>query len=84
MQKGKATLNILQIKQECALHLFKKENIIKENDIDILSIIEKYLINLYTLKLNIIYFIAEKDQFFSAYLSIEEDKLLEAKKKRYN
>ena len=27
MQKGKATLNILQIKQECALHLFKKENI---------------------------------------------------------
>ena len=27
MQKGKAILNILQIKQECALHLFKKENI---------------------------------------------------------
>lgn len=27
MQKGKAILDILQIKQECALHLFKKENI---------------------------------------------------------
>lgn len=35
--------------------LFNKENIIKENDVDIISVIQKYLSSLYISKLNMVY-----------------------------
>ena len=64
--------------------LFKKENIIKETDIDISSIIEKYLVGLYNLKLNMLYFMAEKEQFFSSFLTIEEEKIEENLEEKNN
>ena len=64
--------------------LFKKENIIKETDIDISSIIEKYLVDLYNLKLNMLYFMAEKEQFFSSFLTIEEEKIEENLEEKNN
>ena len=52
--------------------VFKKPNTVTENDIDIICIIKNYLSYLYTKILNIFYFKAEKDHFFSALLSFAE------------
>ena len=49
--------------------LFNKENIIKENDVDIISVIQKYLSSLYISKLNIFFFKAENDHYFSIFIS---------------
>ena len=68
------TKQIFKKNEDIINEIFKRENIIKKNDIDIISVIEQYLINLYNTKLNILFFIAENDQFFSSYLSNEEEK----------
>ena len=54
--------------------IFKEEKLFQNNFIDILPIIKRYLYNIYISKLNLLFFKAEKDQFFSSLLSNEEDK----------
>ena len=49
--------------------LFNKENIIKENDVDIISVIQKYLSSFHISKLNIFFFKAENDHYFSIFIS---------------
>jgi hypothetical protein len=46
---------------------------VQEKDIDIASVLENYLLNLYIVKLNILFFKAEKDQFFSTLLTNQEN-----------
>ena len=57
--------------------IFKKKNTINESDIDIVSIIKRYLLNLYIHKLNLLVFKAEKDHFFSSLLSFNESNYIE-------
>jgi len=66
--------------------LFNKEKIIKENDVDILSVIQKYLSSLYISKLNIFFFKAENDHYFSSLLTnqIDESKNVEIKDENNN
>ena len=52
--------------------LFKSEFSIQSKDIDMVSIIIRYLSESYTRKLSILYFKVEQDQFFSSLLSINE------------
>jgi len=52
--------------------IFKSENSVNQDDIDMISIIGKYLTNYYIKKLNYLYFKAEQDQFFSSLLSQNE------------
>ena len=47
----------------------KEEGSINEDDIDMITIIKRYLSNYYKKKLNYLYFRAEQDQFFSTILS---------------
>ena len=54
--------------------LFKQENIVKYNDRDINGIIYEYLLIEYSNYLSQFYYKAEKDNFFAALLSNEEDK----------
>ena len=65
------TKHIFNDKEDIINTLFNKENIIKENDIDILSVIQKYLLSLYISKLNIFFIKAENDHFFSSLLTNE-------------
>ena len=57
--------------------IFQKEKLFQNNFIDILPIIERYLHKIYISKLHLLFFKAEKDQFFSSLLSNEEDKAKE-------
>ena len=51
--------------------IFKEKNQFDGKEIEILSVIKKYLSNLYTKQLSLMYFKAEKDQFFSSLLTNE-------------
>ena len=62
--------------------IFKEENN-QEIFIDILTIIENYIYNIYISELNLLFFKAEKDQLFSSLLSIEEDNDKNKEKKEY-
>jgi hypothetical protein len=66
--------------------LFNKENIIKENDVDIISVIQKYLSSLYISKLNIFFFKAENDHYFSSLLGnqLDESQKVEIKDENDN
>ena len=52
---------------------FKQKNVFFGDEIDLLSIIKKYLLKEYLSNLNLFFFKAEKDQFFSTLLSNEID-----------
>ena len=69
--------NQIEIKENLIKELFQKEDLVKLNDKDIISIINNYLSNQYINYLSYFYFIAEKDNFFCTLLSIEEDKEFE-------
>ena len=66
--------------------IFKKQDTINADDVDLVSIIIKYLSESYSHQLNLFIFKAEKDHFFSSVLSIEEEKAkleeIENKKKK--
>ena len=49
--------------------IFKTDNLITGEEIEILSVIKKYLTKIYTNQLSLMYFKAEKDQFFSSLLT---------------
>ena len=49
--------------------IFKTDNLITGEEIEILSVIKKYLTKIYTKQLSLMYFKAEKDQFFSSLLT---------------
>ena len=55
--------------------VFKEKNILKIEDIEIISVIKRHLSKEYSRLLNLFYFKAEKDQFFSSLLSnaLEEE-----------
>ena len=52
--------------------IFKIPNIVENNDIDMISVIKKYLSSIYTKNLNLLIFKAEKDSIFSSLLSFDE------------
>ena len=54
------------------IKIFKSEFSVNSNDIDMINIIQRYLIEFYTRKLNLFYYRTEQDQFFSSLLSIKE------------
>ena len=62
----------LTVQDNIISKIFNNPNYITENDIDIICIIKNYLSFLYTKILNLFYFKAEKDHFFSALLSFAE------------
>ena len=58
--------------EDIFIKIFKEENNIQVNSIDITSIIKNYLSDIYISKLNLLFLKGEKDQFFSSLLSNEE------------
>ena len=60
--------------------IFKEKDLFTGEEIEIISIIKKYLSKLYTKQLSLMFFKAEKDQFFSSLLSNELEKKLWPKK----
>ena len=62
----------ITFKDDLISKILKTENTISESDIDIICIVKNYLSHLYTKNLNLFYFKAEKDHFFSSLLSFAE------------
>ena len=54
------------------IKIFKSKFSINPNDIDLINIIKRNLIEFYIRKLNLFYYRTEQDQFFSSLLSIKE------------
>ena len=54
------------------INAFKTKNLVSIYDTNILSSIQRYLIEIYSRLLNLFYYKAEKDQFFSTLLSIQK------------
>ena len=73
--------NQMDKEEDIIFTVFKAENSVNKDDIDMISIIQRYLSDLYLKKLNLIYFKAEQDQFFSSLLSTEEINEMNRKKK---
>ena len=57
--------------------IFKKKNSITADDVDLVSVIIKYLSEKYAHQLNLFVFKSEKDHFFSSLLSLYEEKKIE-------
>ena len=55
--------------QDIITKIFKTDNLITGEEIEIVSVIKKYLTKIYTTQLSLMYFKAEKDQFFSSLLT---------------
>ena len=66
--------------EDIILKLFKTENSINQDDIDMINIVQRFLYELYIKQLNLLYFKAEKDQFFSSLLSKKEEDGLNGEK----
>ena len=49
--------------------VFKEKNMVRSEDIEIISVIKRYLSKVYTSQLSLLYFRAEKEQFFSSLIS---------------
>ena len=64
--------NQLKNEGEIISKVFKSEFIVDTNDIDMVSVIQRYLSESYVKKLSILYYKIEKDQFFSSILSENE------------
>ena len=62
----KQTLNN---KSDIIANVFKEKNIVHTEDIEIISVIKRYLSKIYTSQLSLLYFRAEKEQFFSSLIS---------------
>ena len=77
---NKCIINQMDKEEDIISTIFKNENSVSKDDLDMISIIQRYLSDLFLKKLNLLYFMAEKDQFFSSLLSTEEKK--ETKKKQ--
>ena len=56
-------------KEDIITKIFKEKNSINEGDIEIISVIKRYLSKIYINQLTLFYFKAEKEQFFSSLLS---------------
>ena len=63
-------------KEDFISKILKDKSLLKGDEIDIVSVIKKYLLKVYTTKLSLLYFKAEKDQFFSCLLSSNMEKPL--------
>ena len=59
----------LNKEEDIMTKIFQDKNSFDEKGIEIISVIKKYLSKLYTSQLNLLYFKAEKEQFFSSLLS---------------
>ena len=70
--------------QDIITKIFKSESSITGEEIEILSIIKRYLSKLYTSQLSLMYLKAEKDQFFSSLLTICLEEQLWPKKEEKN
>ena len=70
--------------EDIIVKVFETEFSVSNNDIDMISVIKRYLSNSYTKKLNILYYKAEQDQFFSSLLSTYElNRIIQEKNKNY-
>ena len=80
-------LKEMEKEENIIIQIFSTENIINQNDIDMIGVIQRYLCDLYLKYLNLIYYKAEKDQFFSTLLSNNEKLLIienEEKREKFN
>ena len=57
------------------INAFKTKNLVSIYDTNILSSIQRYLIEIYSRLLNLFYYKAEKDQFFSTLLSLQKKEI---------
>jgi len=71
---NKCILNQINKEEHIIIKVFKTENSVSQNDIDMIGVIQKYLSELYIKHLHLLYFKAEQDQFFSSLLSFNEKK----------
>ena len=65
-------------------NVFKQKDIVTHNDVDLVSIIIKYLSDSYIHQLNLFVFKAEKDHLFSSLLSNKEEKMILEREKNKN
>ena len=64
--------------------IFKEKNSVTSEDIELTSVIKRYLSKIYTSQLSLMYFKAEKDQFFSSILSNNLEQPIWPKKRDNN
>ena len=82
---NKCIFKQMEKEEDIIVKVFKTENSVNRDDIDMISVIQRHLSELYLKKLYLLYFKAEKDQYFSTLLSNEENrKIIEMKKKKKN
>ena len=80
---NKCILKHMEKEENIIFKVFKLKNSVGKNDLDILYVIRRNLYELYVKHLNLLYFKAEQDQFFSSLLSIDEPRqILEEEKKK--
>ena len=65
-------LGQMEKEEDLILKIFKSENSIDEDDIDLVEVFKNLLLKAYKRNLYLLYFKAEQDQFFSTLLSNEE------------
>ena len=63
-------------KKNYIIEMLKQKNLLRGDEIDLLSVIKKYLLKIYASNLNLLFFKAEKDQFFSCLLTNNLEKPL--------
>ena len=63
-------------KSNVIIEMFKQKNILRGDEIDILSVVKKYLLKIYSSNLTLLLFKIEKDQFFSCLLTNNIEKPL--------
>ena len=66
-------LRQMEKEEDLILQIFKSENSIDEDDIDLVVVFKKLLYKIYKRHLYLLYFKCEQDQFFSTLLSNEEE-----------
>ena len=72
----------MSTEENIIFNILQSENSITTNDIDMISVIQRYLSNSYAKLLNKFYYKAEKEQFFSSLLSVIE--IIKMEKKLQN
>jgi len=66
-------LKQMEKEEDLILQIFKTENSIDEDDVDLVEVFKRLLYKIYKRHLYLLYFKAEQDQFFSTLLSNEEE-----------
>ena len=78
----KSIFKSMEKDEDIIIQVFKKENSINQDDIDLINIIQKHLSDLYLKNLYLLYYKAEQDQFFSTLLSNLEIKNINKNKNK--